>query len=181
MRFIFKTDYAQDIKLAKHGGHVFWYGLLVLLLIAAPWIIAEYWLAQLTFILIYAIAGLGLMLLAGFTGQFSLGHAAFLGVGAYTQAVFTNMGVPFPIALALAAALSAAAQGHLSRYCHHLFWFHRRGSVCALGVSHRRQFRHPHQSAGYFWLEVKFRHRVLFAVFVYHSRRDLRYLELAAL
>ncbi len=108
MRFIFKTDYAQDIKLAKHGGHVFWYGLLVLLLIAAPWIIAEYWLAQLTFILIYAIAGLGLMLLAGFTGQFSLGHAAFLGVGAYTQAVFTNMGVPFPIALALAAALSAA-------------------------------------------------------------------------
>ena len=97
MRFIFKTDYAQDIKLAKHGGHVFWYGLLVLLLIAAPWIVAEYWLAQLTFILIYAIAGLGLMLLAGFTGQFSMGHAAFLGVGAYTQAVFTNMGVPFPI------------------------------------------------------------------------------------
>jgi branched-chain amino acid transport system permease protein len=108
MRFIFKTDYAQDIKLAKHGGHVFWYGLLVLLLVAAPWIIAEYWLAQLTFILIYAIAGLGLMLLAGFTGQFSMGHAAFLGVGAYTQAVFTNMGVPFPFALALAGLLSAA-------------------------------------------------------------------------
>jgi len=108
MRFIFKTDYAQDIKLAKHSGHVFWYGLLILLLIAAPWIIAEYWLAQLTFILIYAIAGLGLMLLAGFTGQFSMGHAAFLGVGAYTQAVFTNMGVPFPVALALAGTLSAA-------------------------------------------------------------------------
>lgn len=108
MRFIFKTDYAQDIKLAKHGGHVFWYGLLILLLVAAPWVIAEYWLAQLTFILIYAIAGLGLMLLAGFTGQFSIGHAAFLGVGAYTQAVFTNMGVPFPIALALAGTLSAA-------------------------------------------------------------------------
>ena len=28
MRFIFKTDYNQDIKLAKHGGHVFWYSLL---------------------------------------------------------------------------------------------------------------------------------------------------------
>jgi branched-chain amino acid transport system permease protein len=48
------------------------------------------------------------MLLAGFTGQFSMGHAAFLGVGAYTQAVFTNMGVPFPFALALAGLLSAA-------------------------------------------------------------------------
>ena len=57
---------------------------------AAPWIIAEYWLAQLTFVLIYAIVGLGLMLLAGFTGQFSMGHAAFLGVGAYTQAYLTR-------------------------------------------------------------------------------------------
>jgi branched-chain amino acid transport system permease protein len=108
MRFIFKTDYAQDINLAKHGGHVFWYSALLLLMVAAPWLFAEYWLAQLTFVLIYSIAGLGLMLLAGFTGLFSMGHAAFLGVGAYTHAVLTNMGVPFPIALACAAGLSAA-------------------------------------------------------------------------
>jgi branched-chain amino acid transport system permease protein len=108
MRFIFKTDYAQDIKLAKHGGHVFWYSTLMLALLAAPWLFAEYWLAQLTFVMIYAIAGLGLMLLAGFTGLFSLGHAAFLGVGAYTQAVLTGAGVPFPLALLGAAALSAA-------------------------------------------------------------------------
>jgi branched-chain amino acid transport system permease protein len=108
MRFIFKTDYGQDVKLAKHGGHIFWYGLLMLLLVAAPWVFPEYWLAQLTFVLIYSVVGLGLMLLAGFTGLFSIGHAAFLGVGAYTQAVFVNMGVPFPIALLLAALLSAA-------------------------------------------------------------------------
>ncbi|RYX89733.1 MAG: branched-chain amino acid ABC transporter permease [Comamonadaceae bacterium] len=108
MRFIFKTGYGQDIKLAKHGGHVFWYGVLGLLLLAAPWLIPEYWLAQLTFILIYSIVGLGLMVLAGFTGLFSIGHAAFLGVGAYAQAVFTNAGVPFPIALVLAGLLSAA-------------------------------------------------------------------------
>jgi branched-chain amino acid transport system permease protein len=108
MRFIFKTDYGQDVKLAKHGGHVFWYSLMMLTLVAAPWLFAEYWLAKLTFVLIYSIVGLGLMLLAGFTGLFSIGHAAFLGVGAYTQAVFVNMGVPFPIALLLAALLSAA-------------------------------------------------------------------------
>ena len=108
MRFIFKTDYAQDIRLAKHGGHVFWYSALMLLLLVAPWLVAEYWLAQLTFVMIYAVAGLGLMLLAGFTGLFSLGHAAFLGVGAYTQAVLTNMGLPFPLALACAAGLSAS-------------------------------------------------------------------------
>ena len=106
MRFIFKTDYAQDVGLAKHGGHVFWYGALMLVLLAAPWIATEYWLAQLTFILIYSVAGL--MLLAGFTGLFSLGHAAFLGVGAYTQAVLTNAGLPFPLAMVFAAGLSAA-------------------------------------------------------------------------
>ncbi len=108
MRFIFKTEYDQDIRLAKHGGHLFWYGALMLLLLAAPWLLAEYWLAQLTFVLIYSVAGLGLMLLAGYTGLFSLGHAAFLGVGAYTQAVLTNAGLPFVLALASAAALSAA-------------------------------------------------------------------------
>ena len=108
MRFIFKTSYTQDIRLAKHGGHVFWYGLLAVGLLLAPWLLDEYWLAQLTFVLIYAIAGLGLMLLAGFTGQFSLGHAAFLGVGAYTQAILTNAGWPFPLAMLCAAVLAAA-------------------------------------------------------------------------
>ena len=108
MRFIFKTSYEQDIRLAKHGGHVFWYSALVLFLLAAPWIVPEYWLAQLTFVLIYGIVGLGLMLLAGFTGQFSLGHAAFLGVGAYTQGVLTNLGLPFPLAMLCAAVLAAA-------------------------------------------------------------------------
>jgi branched-chain amino acid transport system permease protein len=107
MRFIFKTDYAQDVKLAKHGGHVFWYSALLLVLVAAPWLLAEYSLAQLNLVLIYAIAGLGLMLLAGFTGQFSLGHAAFLGVGAYTQAFLTGMGWPFLLSLGMAGLLSA--------------------------------------------------------------------------
>ncbi len=109
MRFIFKTAYEQDIVLAKHGGHVFWYSALVLLMMAAPWLVSEYWLAQLTFVLIYSIVGLGLMLLAGFTGLFSLGHAAFLGVGAYTQAALTHWGVPFPLAMVAAGLLSAAA------------------------------------------------------------------------
>jgi branched-chain amino acid transport system permease protein len=108
MRFLFKTDYAQDIKLAKHGGHVFWYGLLLAFLVAAPLLLPEYLLAQLTFILIYGIVGLGLMLLAGFTGLFSLGHAAFFGVGAYAQAVLTQANWPFPLALLVGAVLSAA-------------------------------------------------------------------------
>ena len=108
MQFIFKTHYNQDIQLAKHRGHVFWYGLLLLLLVLSPVLLEEYWLAQLTFVLIYGIVGLGLMLLAGFTGLFSMGHAAFLGVGAYTQAVCTQAGMSFFTALICATGLSAA-------------------------------------------------------------------------
>jgi branched-chain amino acid transport system permease protein len=86
MRFIFKTDYEQDIAwpstaaMCSGTACCCW-------LVAAPWLLPSTTLAQLTFVLIYGIVGLGLMLLAGFTGLFSLGHAAFLGVGAYTEAV----------------------------------------------------------------------------------------------
>jgi branched-chain amino acid transport system permease protein len=108
MRFIFKTHYEQDIRIVKHGGQRFWYSLLIATLVLLPFLPdADYLVSQLTFVLIYSIIGLGLMLLSGFTGQFSIGHAAFMGVGAYTQAVLTNGGWPFPLALACAGGLSA--------------------------------------------------------------------------
>jgi branched-chain amino acid transport system permease protein len=108
VRFLFKTDYAQDLRLFKHSGQVFWYGLLMLLLLAAPYLAGEYLMSQLQFICIYSIVGLGLMLLVGFTGQISLGHAAFLAIGAYTEGLLQAKGVPFFISLPCAALFSAA-------------------------------------------------------------------------
>jgi branched-chain amino acid transport system permease protein len=108
MRFIFKTEYAQDIRLFQHGGQVFWYGLLLLVLLAAPYLVSGYVLSQLQFICIYAIVGLGLMLLVGYTGQISLGHAAFLATGAYTEALLQAAGMPFIVSLVSAALFSAA-------------------------------------------------------------------------
>ena len=108
MRFIFKTDYDQDIKLFKHEGYVFWYAALALLCIAAPFVLPTYYLSQLTLICIYAIIAVGLMVLTGFTGQVSMGHAAFLAVGAYTQAFLVLRGVPSILAMVAAIALSAA-------------------------------------------------------------------------
>ena len=108
MRFLFKTDYAQDLTLFKHGGQLFWYGLLMIALLAAPHLVGEYVMSQLHFICIYSIVGLGMMLLVGFTGQISLGHAAFLAVGAYTEALLQAKGVPFFISLPTAALLSGA-------------------------------------------------------------------------
>ncbi len=108
MRFIFKTSYDQDIRLFQHGGQIFWYGLLGVALLAAPLVLSDYVVSQLHFVCIYAIIGFGLMLLVGYTGQISLGHAAFLAVGAYTEALLQAAGVPFVLSLACAALFSAA-------------------------------------------------------------------------
>jgi len=109
MRFHFKTDYNQDVRLFKDGVQVFWYVLLAVAMLGLPLVLPEYLVGQMVFILIYCIIGLGLMLLIGFTGQISLGHAAFLAVGAYTEALLQAKGVPFAISLTGAALLSGAA------------------------------------------------------------------------
>ena len=108
MRFIFKTDYGQDIRLFPHAGAVFWYAVLAVAVIAAPLVLDNYLLSQASFVAIYAIAGVGLMLLSGFTGQISLGHAAFFAVGSYTEALLVAAGVPFPVSLPIAGLLAGA-------------------------------------------------------------------------
>jgi branched-chain amino acid transport system permease protein len=99
VRFVFKTGYVQDIQLFKHRMDYFWYGLLMLALIAAPFVLSRFYVGELSFVFIYAIAGLGLMLLTGYTGQVSLGHAAFLAIGAYTHGYLLSRGWPFVAAL----------------------------------------------------------------------------------
>lgn len=66
--------------------------LLVVLALAAtlPLFVSGFRLFQFTQVLIYAIALLGLNLLTGYNGQFSLGHGAFYGIGAYTSAVMID-------------------------------------------------------------------------------------------
>jgi len=110
MRFIFKTRHEQDLRLFRDGLEAGWYLLLLLALLVAPFVLGNYLLSLLSFVFIYSIVGFGLMLLSGFTGQMSLGHAAFFAVGAYTEAVLQTQGWPF-IASAPAAILLAAGAG----------------------------------------------------------------------
>jgi branched-chain amino acid transport system permease protein len=63
---------------------------LLALALALPFLVSDYRLFQLTLALIYAIALLGLNILIGFNGQFSLGHGAFYALGAYTAAVMID-------------------------------------------------------------------------------------------
>src|SRR5438270_503789 len=106
MRFMFKTDYEDDIRLFPHSGYVWSYGTLMLLLAIAPFVLSSYILSQLVFVCIYATVGVGLMILTGFTGQASLGHAAFLAIGAYTTAYLQQLGVPFPVYFIAAGLLT---------------------------------------------------------------------------
>ena len=108
MRFIRKTRYQQDIALFRHGGQWFWYSLLLVAALAAPLLLDRFYLGELALVFIYAIAGIGLMLLVGYTGLVSLGHAGFLAIGAYAHAWLLGQGWPFPVAIGSAAALSAA-------------------------------------------------------------------------
>ena len=73
-------------------------GLAVLLVaaFAVPFFVSGYHIFQLTTVLVYAIALLGLNLLTGYNGQISLGHGAFYAIGAYTTAVLTaQLNVPY--------------------------------------------------------------------------------------
>ena len=99
MRYVFRTDYRQDLTLWRHGGDLFWYGLLGLVLLIIPVVLGEFYVGELGAVFIFAIAGVAMMLLAGYTGLVSLGNAAFLGIGAYTNAILLKHGVPFLITL----------------------------------------------------------------------------------
>jgi branched-chain amino acid transport system permease protein len=112
MRFMFKTDYEDDIRLIPHSGYVVSYGVLLALLAIAPFVLSSYIVSQLVFVCIYATVGVGLMILTGLTGQASLGHAAFLAIGAYTTAYLQQFNVPFPVYF-LAAGLLTGAIGAL--------------------------------------------------------------------
>ncbi len=109
MRIVFKTDYMQDIRPWKDGYQLSLYLLLLAVVAAAPWWLDEFYLGELTNVLIWAIAGLGLMILTGHTGQASLGHAAFLAFGCYANVILVEAGVPFLIAFPLAGIMTGIA------------------------------------------------------------------------
>jgi branched-chain amino acid transport system permease protein len=104
-----KTSYEQDLALAKGPASLAWYGLLLAALVALPHLASEFYVGEISFVFIYAIAGVGLMLLTGYTGLVSLGHAAFLGIGAYSNAILLSKGVPFVVSLPLAGLITALA------------------------------------------------------------------------
>ncbi|MGN9843144.1 branched-chain amino acid ABC transporter permease [Nonomuraea sp. H19] len=73
----------------------------------APFQLVPFHVFQLTMVLVYAVALLGLNLLVGHAGQISLGHGAFFAVGAYATAILLDRwALPYPLTLPIAAAVA---------------------------------------------------------------------------
>ncbi|MBN2396848.1 MAG: branched-chain amino acid ABC transporter permease [Deltaproteobacteria bacterium] len=95
---IFETDFGRTALMV---------GLLILFAVV-PSVSGPYFLYILNTIAITAIAAIGLNILIGFTGQLSLGHGAFFGVGAYAAAILaTDAGFPFLLAVPCAGVITA--------------------------------------------------------------------------
>lgn len=108
----FKTTYNADMALfplpiAKWAAGFF----LLLFVLIVPFALHEYYLSIFNLIFIAIVGALGLNILVGYTGQISIGHAAFMSVGAYTAAnLAVKLGLPFWLTLP-AGGLMAAAVG----------------------------------------------------------------------
>jgi branched-chain amino acid transport system permease protein len=105
----YKESYEKELTIFETDFGRLWMIIGLLLLFGViPFTAGSYTLYILNLIGLYSIAAIGLNLLIGYTGQISLGHGAFFGVGAYGAAVLaTKAGFPFLLAVPAAGVITA--------------------------------------------------------------------------
>ncbi len=80
----------------------------IILVCVVPYLFSDYWLSIMIQVGIFGIAALGLNILVGFTGQISIGHAAFFLLGAFTSAYLsTKLPIPVFFAIPLSGIVTA--------------------------------------------------------------------------
>lgn len=106
----FKESYIADEAIFQSVFVKFWMGVLFVGLLLFPFFTNAYVLYVANLIGFAVIGAVGLNILTGFTGQISLGHAAFMGIGGYTAAILvTRLDFPFWLALPGAGVVAALA------------------------------------------------------------------------
>jgi branched-chain amino acid transport system permease protein len=134
MQYLFKTQYNDDIRFLAKTGEKVRVGLVILLLLIAPLVLQDYYLAELGLLLVYVIAGIGLMILTGHTGQVSFGHAAFLGIGAYSHSILMAHGVPFTLSVITSVILSGLIGMAIGRSASKMHGFYLAIATLAFGI-----------------------------------------------
>jgi branched-chain amino acid transport system permease protein len=106
---VFKTTYEADMALYPLPiARWTVAAIAVLMFLVLPLAVHEYYLSLVNLISIAVVGALGLNILVGYTGQISVGHGAFMSVGAYTAAnLVTRLDFPFWAALPLGGLMAA--------------------------------------------------------------------------
>ncbi len=101
------TRYEDDLALFPDLWHRIGLGALALLAVAFPLVASDLWLSVANNTMIAVVGAVAMMILTGFAGQVSLGHAAFLAVGAYTVAIVGGtFGLPIWLTIPLAGVVA---------------------------------------------------------------------------
>ena len=90
--------------------HLALLGLIALAAVGLPFLVSGYQTVNLTYVLVFSIAILGLNILSGYSGQISLGHSAFIAVGAFVSAIVLQRyaAVPWWLTVPLAGLVGGA-------------------------------------------------------------------------
>lgn len=102
-----RENYSRDVRIFDESYKWGWIALLISLLILFSQTAGNYAAYMLNLIFINVIVAVGLNLLTGFTGLISLGHAAFMAIGAYSSvALTTKLAISFWLALPMSALIT---------------------------------------------------------------------------
>jgi len=97
---LFHTRYRTDERILKTAWVRSWLAILTLAILLLPLFVTSYILYVCNTIFIFTVGAIGLNILTGFTGQISIGHGAFVAIGAYSSAIVaTKLNLPFWVAL----------------------------------------------------------------------------------
>lgn len=104
----FRTSYERDAALVDTRTQKAWLGVLAIALTALPFLAGSFTLDLANQVLLFSIGAVALMLLTGYAGQISLGHAGLLAAGAFTTGVlFKEFAAPVWVTLPASAAVGA--------------------------------------------------------------------------
>jgi len=121
----FVREYGQDLAIVNTRTQTVLMIILIAVLFACPLFLNRVWLSWLTITSIFLIAALGLNIITGFTGQISIGQAAFMGFGAFTgSALMVHSNWPFLLCLLCSGLMAAVIGALFSLACFRLKGFY---------------------------------------------------------
>ncbi|MEH7114991.1 branched-chain amino acid ABC transporter permease [Neobacillus niacini] len=102
----YHINYKQEITILNTVNRKLFTTMGIIFSLVLPLLIGNYWLNTLNFALIAVIGALGLNILTGLTGLISIGHGAFVAIGAYVAAILSSYGFSFIFVFFLTAIIT---------------------------------------------------------------------------